>query len=72
MALFRVTVKATTNINTVKLEKGMSVEVQSPHNPFSSVEGRKQVGEAFIRNYGKDITRAIGQGSGLFEVQQLK
>ena len=59
MPLFRITVKQSKNLNGVRIEKGMSVEVvtQSMSNPVST-NGGQVVADAFMRLYGVDIKKA--------------
>lgn len=62
MALFRITVIRNKYSNTVKLEKGMSVEVSSTSsNPITSNTGQV-VQDAFINKYGIDIRKCTGGG----------
>ena len=57
--LCRVTTLKSMNANSVKVEKGMSVEVVSQTNNFNNPKDRNAMKEAFIRKYGIDITKAM-------------
>ena len=59
MAMFRFTVKHTGNSNTIRYEKGMTVDVvtQTTSNPLFT-NGGKPVADAFMRIYGVDVKKA--------------
>lgn len=59
MARFRVTTKHVKNVNGIRIEPGMSVEVvtQSMSNPITT-NGGQSVIDAFMRIYGIDIKKA--------------
>ena len=59
MARFRVTTKHVKNVNGIRIEPGMSVEVvtQSMSNPVTT-NGGQAVIDAFMRIYGIDIKKA--------------
>lgn len=59
MARFRVTTKHVKNVNGIRIEPGMSVEVvtQSMSNPVTT-NGGQPVIDAFMRIYGIDIKKA--------------
>ena len=58
MARFRVTTKHVKNVNGIRIEPGMSVEVatQSVSNPVTT-NGGQLVIDAFMRIYGIDIKK---------------
>lgn len=64
MALFRITTKSTRNVNGVRIEKGMTVEVVhgnneiNPYTILSTLEGREKVARAFLVKYGIDAKKA--------------
>jgi len=60
MALFLVTLKQDRNSNGIKLVKGMSVEVVSNYSNPLTVNGGKEVEEAFMRKYGIDLKKSAG------------
>lgn len=59
MARFRITTKHVKNVNGIRIEPGMSVEVitQSMSNPVTT-NGGQPVIDAFMRIYGIDIKKA--------------
>lgn len=59
MARFRITTKHVKNVNGIRIEPGMSVEVitQTMSNPVT-INGGKPVIDAFMRIYGIDIKKA--------------
>lgn len=59
MARFRITTKHVKNVNGIRIEPGMSVEVitQSMSNPVT-INGGQPVIDAFMRIYGIDIKKA--------------
>ena len=59
MARFRITTRHVKNVNGIRIEPGMSVEVvtQSMSNPVIT-NGGKPVIDAFMRIYGIDIKKA--------------
>ena len=59
MAKFIITTKHVKNVNGIRIEPGMSVEVvtQSMSNPVTT-NGGKPVIDAFMRIYGIDIKKA--------------
>jgi hypothetical protein len=59
MARFRITTKHVKNVNGIRIEPGMSVEVvtHSMSNPVTT-NGGKPVIDAFMRIYGIDIKKA--------------
>ena len=59
MARFRITTRHVKNVNGIRIEPGMSVEVvtQSISNPVTT-NGGQAVIDAFMRIYGIDIKKA--------------
>jgi hypothetical protein len=59
MPIFRYTVKNTGNSNTIRYEKGMTVDVvtQTTSNPLFN-NGGQSVADAFMRIYGIDLKKA--------------
>jgi hypothetical protein len=59
MAKFRITTRHVKNVNGIRIEPGMSVEVvtQSMSNPITT-NGGQSVIDAFMRIYGIDIKKA--------------
>ena len=59
MARFRITTRHVKNVNGIRIEPGMSVEVvtQSMSNPVTT-NGGQPVIDAFMRIYGIDIKKA--------------
>lgn len=60
MSLYRVSVRLYRCVNGVRIEPGMSVEVQSSNfwNPLMTADGRKAIEEAFYRRYGLSLEEA--------------
>lgn len=57
--LYNVTIKRSASINSVRLEKGMSVEVVSQSfNLLGTRQGQELVNNAFKAKYGVDVGRA--------------
>lgn len=72
MPLFRVTVKTSKNTNSVRIERGMSVDVpsNSMSNPVT-VNGGQTVADAFMRIYGIDIKKAGALNMVYLEVERI-
>ncbi len=71
MALFRVTVKRSAQVGSIRLEKGMSVEIPTTgYNPLTS-NGGSDVAMAFIRIYGLDLKRAGACHPGYLDVVKI-
>ena len=72
--LYKVTIRNTSIVNGVRLEKGMSVEVS--YNSFSSPEsthqGKTLIQNAFMLKYGVDLQKACAFNSGKFDIQRIK
>lgn len=59
MPLFLVTVKQSKNVNGIRVEKGMSVEVvTSSMSNLLLTNGGQAVADAFMRKYGIDVKKA--------------
>lgn len=60
MPIFRVKVKASKNMDGIRIERGMSVDVvtSSANSPIDTMNGVNVVHNAFLRIYGIDIKRA--------------
>ena len=70
MALWKLTVKMTIVKNSVRLERGMSVQVASLANPITSDNG-EHAREAFMRIYGVDLKKAGALSSGYLNAEKL-
>ena len=72
MARFRITTRHVKNVNGIRIEPGMSVEVvtQSMSNPVTT-NGGQAVIDAFMRIYGIDIKKAGCLNLVELEVAQL-
>lgn len=72
MARFRITTKRMSQMNGIRIEPGMSVEVitQSMSNPLLE-NGGKSVIDAFYRIYGIDIKKAGVLSSVYLEVEKI-
>ena len=73
MPRFIITTKSRLNINGIRIEPGMQVEVisQSFSNPVTT-NGGQPVIEAFMRIYGIDIKRAGALSMVHLDVKQVK
>lgn len=60
MARFKVTTKQTKQVNSLRIEKGMSVEVITQNNstPVLTAQGQQLIADAFMRIYGIDAKKA--------------
>lgn len=70
--IYRVTVKSSKNINGIRVERGMSVEVVTNNitNPVTT-NGGQAVVDAFMRIYGIDIRRAGALNMVYLDVQRI-
>lgn len=60
MARFKVTTKQTKQFGSLRIERGMSVEVitQNNSNPVLTTQGQQLIADAFMRIYGIDARKA--------------
>jgi len=75
MALWTITVKSSGITNSIRYEKGMSVEVITPSssNPISYVPaGQQLIIDAFMRKYGLDVKAAHILSSGYLDIKVKK
>lgn len=73
MPLFRVTLKRMKNVNGIRLEQGMTVDVVS--NSFSNpvtTNGGQSVVDAFYRVYGVDVKKAGVLNMADLQVEQIR
>lgn len=70
--VYRVTVKSSKNTNSVRIDRGMSVDVvtNSIANPVTT-NGGQAVADAFMRIYGIDIRRAGALNMTYLDVQRI-
>jgi hypothetical protein len=71
MSLLKVTLRNSGNINGIRLEKGMSVEVVTKPNTaqvFSTLQGQELVRDAFLRKYNIDLKKANRLSNQYFDV----
>ena len=70
--LYRLTIKGNANINGVRLEKGMSIEVASQtSNVLGDLKGKELVRNAFMAKYGIDLKKACAIDSVHLDVQRI-
>lgn len=71
--LYKVTIKNTSIVNGVRLEKGMSVEVayDSFSSPENAHQGKALIQNAFMLKYGVDLQKACAFNSGKFDIQRI-
>ena len=72
MPIFRITVKQMKNVNGIRIEKGMSVDVVSSSfsNPIST-NGGQCVNDAFLRIYGIDLKKVGALNQSYLESEQI-
>ncbi len=72
MPRFRITTKNRKNVNGIRIEPGMSVEVvtQSMSNPVVT-NGGQAVADAFMRIYGIDLRRANALNMVYLDTQRI-
>jgi len=61
MALYKITAKLTGTWNSVRMEKGMTVEVVSGTDPISLTKGKEEIRAAFKRKYNVDFKGLISR-----------
>ncbi len=73
MPRFRITTKNRKNVNGIRIEPGMSVEVvtQSMSNPVVT-NGGQVVADAFMRVYGIDLRRANALNTVYLDIQRIE
>ena len=70
--LYKVTVKNNGNTNSVRLEKGMSVEVAfQSSNLLGNLQGCELVNKEAIDVYGVDLKKACSLNSGRLDVVKI-
>lgn len=72
MPRFRITTKRVSQMNGIRIDPGMSVEVQT--NGFSNpllINGGQPVADAFMRIYGIDIRRAGIMSQAYLDVERI-
>lgn len=71
--LYRITVKQSKLTSGIRVEKGMSVDVQSETigNPVST-NGGQEVIDAFMEKYGIDIKAAGALSMAYLDVEEIK
>lgn len=70
--LFRVTIKQTKNVNGIRLEKGMFVEVPFLNNTLlNDIKGKELIRNAFMLKYGVDLKKACSIDSVNLDVQKI-
>lgn len=69
MALWIITVKSTRNMNGVRLERGMSVQVSSQYHPIGYNNG-ELTRDAFMRIYGIDLKKAGALHPAYFDIER--
>lgn len=70
MALYKITMKRSTTLRGVRLEKGMSVDVPCTHDPVS-ISGGKIASDAFHRVYGIDLNKIGAANRSYLDVKKL-
>lgn len=72
MGMVRITVKISSGIyNGVKIEKGMSIDISSPYPNPVTVNGGREVNEAFIKKHGVDLIKAGKMSMPYLETQKI-
>ena len=73
MALLKVTLKNSGNVNGIHLEKGMSVEhITKPGSKtISTLQGWEDIRNAFLRKYNIDLKKANRLSNQYFDIVVL-
>lgn len=72
MALWKVSIKRSANMNSVRLEKGMSVQIANNEvNPVISSSYRDQIAQLFMNNFGIDLKKANALNSAMLEAERI-
>jgi hypothetical protein len=70
--LYKVTIKNTQTVNSVRLEKGMFVEIAyNSTAPESTHQGKALIQNAFMAKYGVDLQKACAFNSGKLDIQRI-
>ncbi len=70
--LFRITVKQSRNVNSVRLDKGMTAEISFQYNnPLGDIKGKELIRNAFMNKYGIDLKKACAIDSVNLDVQKI-
>lgn len=70
MALFKITIKRSTILRNVRLEKGMSVDVPCAYDPVAFNAGQA-ASDAFQRVYGIDLKKIGAANRSYLDVKKL-
>lgn len=73
MALWRLTIKQSGTINTVRIEKGMSVELvtKSTTSPLQVITYKETIAQLFKNKYGIDVLKACAVSPGRMSCERI-
>ena len=72
MALWKVSIKRSANMNSVRLRKGMSVQIaNNGMNPVITSRYRDQIAQLFMNNFGIDLKKANALNSAMLEAERI-
>lgn len=73
MALWKITIKRSGNVNTVRLEKGMSIQMacNGCSDPLGSSNYKDQIAQLFMNNFGVDLKKACAINRSYLESERL-
>jgi hypothetical protein len=73
MALWRLTIKQSGTINTVRIEKGMSIELatNSSTSPLQVITYKETIAQLFKNKYGIDVLKACAVNPGRMSCERI-
>lgn len=73
MALWKITIKRSTNVNSVRLEQGMSIQMacNGCSDPLGTTQFKDQIAQLFMNNYGIDLKKANAVNRAYLESERL-
>lgn len=73
MSLWKITIKRSGNVNTVRLEKGMSIQLACTgcNDPLGSNNYKDQIAQLFMNNYGIDLKKACAINRTTLESERI-
>lgn len=72
MALWKVSINSSTKINSVRLRKGMSVQIaNNGMNPVITSRYRDQIAQLFMNDFGIDLKKANALNSAMLEAERI-
>ena len=72
MALWKVSINSSAKINSVRMRKGMSVQIaNNGMNPVITSRYRNQIAQLFMNNFGIDLKKANALNSAMLEAERI-